>query len=436
MVEVSSPRGRYTARATSRLCGGAASSHTTRISLIAMGLLRPERPERVLTYSGSSAGLKMTWKDERNLLIDKNCSGLQPQQFSWRDVTISYRVCGPDYREVPPPTQRQRELIAAIEARMTAEADSTLGTEGAYVALAAAEAEDLALQWVGSGYRRRRAPDGRLWLTERRSTASTVRQYIGPDAVGNERSGTGVQVVFQIVRSHRSAYGLEEAERRVRVDISDIPIAELEEKLGRPKPPRHPFLSDSFDIPAVGSLPQSSPDPGRFYAGYEDGEYVIRLTKPAKGTLARVGLPGIHTDVELGIDARLARGTDDAVIVLGCRVNPDYGEEYRLRIDPSRARFTLDRWIDGEATDTYWYYDGVIPGHWTNRVRLFCGRELNVYLNEEWALSAIPDLPSGADRMTFSPEGGVWIGIEVVSDSAANVEARFDNLEVASRAVR
>ena len=37
--------------------------------------------------------------------------------------------------------------------------------------------------------------------------------------------------------------------------------------------------------------------------------------------------------------------------------------------------------------------------------------------------------------MTFSPEGGVWIGVEVVTDSAANVD-RFDNLEVASRAVR
>ena len=443
MVEVSSPQGRYTARSTSRLCGGAASSQTTRVSLYAKGLLRPQKPGIVLMYSGRSTGVKMVWKNERNLLIEHNCTGFLAQRFAWRDVTISYQAaerfyvrCGEDYREVPSPTQRQRELIAAIEARMAAEADSTLGTEGRYVVLTAAEAEELALQWVGSGYSRRRAPDGRRWLIGTRSTAGTVRQYIGPDAVGNERSSTGVQVIFQTVPSHRSSYGLEEAQRRVRVDISDIPIAELKEKLGRPKPPRHPFLSDSFDMPAAGSLPQSSPDPGRFYAGYEDGEYVIRLTKPAKGTLARVGLPGIHTDVELGIDARLARGTDDAVIVLGCRVNPDYGEEYRLRIDPSRARFTLDQWIDGEATDTYWYYHGVIPGHWTNRVRLFCGRELNVYLNHEWGLSAIPDLPPGADRMTFSPEGGIWIGVEVVSDSAANVEARFDNLEVASRAVR
>ena len=124
------------------------------------------------------------------------------------------------------------------------------------------------------------------------------------------------------------------------------------------------------------------------------------------------------------------------MIVLGCRANPDYGEEYRLRIDPSRARFTLDQWIDGEATDTYWYYHGVIPDHRTNRIRLFCERELNVYLNDEWSLSAVPDPPPGADRMTFSAEGGIWIGVEVVSDSATNVEARFDNLEVASRAVR
>ena len=132
VVEVSSPQGRYSgARKASRLCGGAASSHTTRISLTAMGLLRPQKPGVVLTYSGGSAGLSMTWKDERNLLIDKNCRGLQPQQTSWRDVTITYRVCGPDYREVPPPTQRQRELIEAIEARMTAVTDSTLVADGA-----------------------------------------------------------------------------------------------------------------------------------------------------------------------------------------------------------------------------------------------------------------------------------------------------------------
>ncbi len=195
-------------------------------------------------------------------------------------------------------------------------------------------------------------------------------------------------------------------------------------------------LAETFESPEGGKLPVTSPDPGRFYAGYEDGEYVVRLTKPAEGTLARIGLPGIHSDVELGIDARLVEGIDDAVIVLGCRVNPDYGEEYRLRIDPSRARFTLDQWIDGEATDTYWYYHGVIPEHWTNRIRLYCGRELNVYLNDEWGLSARPDPPPGADPMTFSAEGGIWIGVEVISDSATNVEARFDNLSVASRAVR
>ena len=201
-------------------------------------------------------------------------------------------------------------------------------------------------------------------------------------------------------------------------------------------PSRAVRFTETFETPEAGKLPATSPEPGRFYAGYEDGEYVVRLTKPAKGTLARIGLPGIHTDVELSVDARLVKGIDDAVIVLGCRVNPDYGEEYRLRIDPSRARFTLDQWIDGEATDTYWYYHGVIPEHWTNRIRLYCGRELNVYLNDEWGLSARPDPPPGAGRMTFSAEGGVWIGVEVVSASATNVEARFDNLSVASRAVR
>ena len=207
-------------------------------------------------------------------------------------------------------------------------------------------------------------------------------------------------------------------------------------------PDRKLLFIETFESPEAGKLPQASPDPARFQAGYEDGEYVIRLTKPAKGTLVRIGLPGIHTDVNLGVDAWLARGTDDAVIVLGCRVNSDYREEYRLRIDPARSRFILTGWIDGEETHYDWhYYTQVSPHAWVNplhgpnRVRLTCGWDLNVYVNERWSLSVVTKPPPTADS-EYSPEGGIWIGVEVVSGSAADVEARFDNLEVASGAVR
>ena len=137
----------------------------------------------------------MTWKDERNLLIDKNCSGLQPSAVFL--AGCDHQLPGmriPDYREVPPPTQRQRELIAAIEARMTAEADSTLGTEGAYVALAAAEARTSHSSGSVVAIADAGHPTADFGITERRSTASTVRQYIGPDAVGNERVGPGCRL--------------------------------------------------------------------------------------------------------------------------------------------------------------------------------------------------------------------------------------------------
>ena len=141
--------------------------------------------------------------------------------------------------------------------------------------------------------------------------------------------------------------------------------------------------------------------------------------------------------MELSVDARLVEGIDDAVIVLGCRVNPDYREEYRLRIDPSRARYGLAHWIDGEEKHSVWYshMPVVNPDRGTNHVRLFCGRDLSVYINQEYVPSVTFGLPPTADYK-FSPEGGIWIGVEVVSDSATNVEARFDNLEVASRSVR
>ena len=141
-------------------------------------------------------------------------------------------------------------------------------------------------------------------------------------------------------------------------------------------PSRAVRFTETFESPEAGKLPATSPEPGRFYAGYEDGEYVVRLTKPVKGTLARIGLPGIHTDVELSVDARLVKGIDDAVIVLGCRANTDYGEEYRLRIDPARARYGLAHWIDGEEKHSVWYshMPVVNPDRGTNHVRLFCGR--------------------------------------------------------------
>ena len=54
-------------------------------------------------------------------------------------------------------------------------------------------------------------------------------------------------------------------------------------------PSRAVRFTETFESPEAGKLPSTSPDPGRFYAGYEDGEYVVRLTEAAKGTLARIG---------------------------------------------------------------------------------------------------------------------------------------------------
>lgn len=234
VLDMPSPHGRYIARSASSDCVddvGVFDVPETRVSLTTMGAFRPHKPEVVFTYSGSPDGLVITWNDEKSLSIQHSCTTLRTRMFAWQDVLITYKgveqlgvgFCGDYYLEVPPPTDRERKLLTAIEAAIADAPESIVRVDDERVILTAAEAESLGRQWVGDGYISREAGFGRTWLIARQTRDGTNRQYLGPQ-IRRYRlpgaGGAGLQVTFRVVDSKRMGLGDPEAQRSVYVETS------------------------------------------------------------------------------------------------------------------------------------------------------------------------------------------------------------------------
>ena len=193
-----------------------------------------------------------------------------------------------------------------------------------------------------------------------------------------------------------------------------------------------PLLIETFDNPEAGQLPLSSPDPARFQAGYVGGEYAIRLMEPG-GTPARVDLPGTYLAASISVDARLVGETADAVIIVGCSVNPSYQEEFRFMLDPGRRRYRFSRWVNGrdERPGNWEHYASINQGGESNRIGVHCGRVIGIDFNDGPPIQTVYEqIPEGLDRVSFKPEGGIWIGVGTIGARSTPVEARFDNLVV------
>ena len=337
-----------------------------------------------------------------------------PAQDKWQVVRV-------EVFDLEQHIERQQALLQALEAAAAGTEPTTrLRFGSGFAVLGAGEALALGRQWVGGDPRNRVATDGVVRLV----SADGEREYLGPRRVpdGDDNGVAARMQATFIVNSPG-----EGIQREVRVEILRASQAVP------PAPSTRPLFIETFDSPAAGKLPQLSPDPARFQAGYAGGEYVIRLTEPGEAALAKVDLPGTYLAASISVDARLVGETADAVIIVGCRVNPSYQEEFRFMLDPGRRQYRFSRWVNGkdERPGNWEHYASINQGDESNRIGVYCGRVIGIDFNDGPPIQTMYEqIPEGLDRVSFKPEGGIWIGVGTIGERSTPVEARFDNLVV------
>lgn len=203
-----SPDGRYVAEVFQSNCG-ATTSFGTGVMLRDVGNWSFLRPQTVFGYvgKGTPAELQVSWATNRQLVIMHSCDYILAQNTRWWEVSIRYHKVEPTERVyckdkpvyLPPPTRRQRQLLAAIEEQLSAPAwFTTLTDSGRFVRLTEPEARALGEQWVSHEYYRDLAEDG---VTERFHSTRRDRSYTAPqhrpESLAAGTSRTGWQAAFE-----------------------------------------------------------------------------------------------------------------------------------------------------------------------------------------------------------------------------------------------
>lgn len=130
-------------------------------------------------------------------------------------------------------------------------------------------------------------------------------------------------------------------------------------------------LSDDFENPALGLLPQESFDPTAFRMTYEEGEYVVQNVDPEIGTILSE-MPNAYADASIAVDARLVGDVEGRYLAVGCRSTAD--DDYRFLVDPGTQYFHLARWMGSQETilrDGY-SRDEINPCNEANRLQISC----------------------------------------------------------------
>jgi len=181
------------------------------------------------------------------------------------------------------------------------------------------------------------------------------------------------------------------------------------------------LLSDNFDNPDAGLLPQTSPNPA-YVRGYEGSEYLIQKLDPDFTRLPLGVIPGSYEDTTLAIDARLVGDTEGRYVALECRRSPIGW--YRAYIDPDRGWFWLARWDEDSETvlTDRTPSEAIAQGNEANHLELTCAGNLIALAINGTEVANILDGTYLA--------GGLAIGASVFTGSRDVAEARFDNLVV------
>ncbi|MBI2941127.1 MAG: serine/threonine protein kinase [Chloroflexi bacterium] len=288
---------------------------------------------------------------------------------------------------------------------------------------------------------------------------ATVRA--GETAVA-ERRATATALVLQTatargtatVQAIRTSTAVAAAATTAQAQITATARALATARAPTPTPaPGTVLLADNFDDPSRGVLPRSSSDPGRFTAGYEGGEYALKIT-PETDSDIRVRPSGTYSDVSIAVDVRVVGNADGQYVNVTCR---DQGtgnqrRHYDLTVAPFDGIWNLSRW-NGDRwfpLGSVWTSPAVRRGNDRNHLELTCaGTTISASINGTVVVSvqdsSSPGNTGGAVRGLYnnsvvvsvqdssSPGGWVAIGAGSFSGFKGAVDVRFDNLVVTKR---
>jgi hypothetical protein len=189
---------------------------------------------------------------------------------------------------------------------------------------------------------------------------------------------------------------------------------------------RNQGFTDSFDNPAAGRLPKTSPRPNDYTLGYDSGEYRVQKVNPQYNQSAIAPIPGEYSDVALATGVRFVGDLDRRFASLACRIQNGSSGRYAMLFNAATRMVRLYRYDAGSAA-------GVPLSEWTrppdvrpatdsNRLELRCnGSDIGGYVNDQLVVSA--------RDQTFA-NGRLWLSVGTFAGSPNTAEARFDNLVV------
>jgi hypothetical protein len=182
------------------------------------------------------------------------------------------------------------------------------------------------------------------------------------------------------------------------------------------------LLRESFDNAASDVLPNSSPQPSRYTAGYEEGEYRVNKLLPGGPIVGRVG--GIYVDASVAVDARIIGPSADRLVFIGCRRQPGpQASYYGFLVAPASGLFAIVRWDNDTQQNLVEprRSSAIRSGNDSNRLELRC------------AGSSISALVNGVIVASVQDSKYVMGHVLVGGDtprSDTTFDIRFDNLLV------
>jgi hypothetical protein len=189
---------------------------------------------------------------------------------------------------------------------------------------------------------------------------------------------------------------------------------------------RNTGFTDSFDDPAAGRLPRTSPRPNDYQLAYDAGEYQNQKVNPQYNQSAIAPIPGDYGDVGLAVGVRFVGDLDRRFATLACRIQNGSNGRYALFLNATTDMVRLYRYDPGSAAGvplTPWKRPpDVRPATELNRLELRCsGNTIAGYVNDQLVISATDP--------TYS-NGRLWLSVGTYAGDPIPAEARFDNLVV------
>jgi hypothetical protein len=194
-------------------------------------------------------------------------------------------------------------------------------------------------------------------------------------------------------------------------DVPGTGLAEFDAIVSsaRVRPLGAELLSTDFSNPLDGVMDGSVDDPGRYEAGYLDGQFQVQVLDRQIGQPLAAFAGTIFVNVGVSVTATVVSQDPDPTLMVGCRWRTDKVTGYRLAIRPERGKFQIDRAdsLDTTVDLVTWQQSSAVHlGSAPNRLEIRCtGTTITALINDvevasvedatyAWGLPAFGAAPS------------------------------------------